>query len=72
MSDSQWVEPNEVICCQADEITALKAERDKLREIFIEQSEQIQRLRAALEDIRDSGAGTAYTQNLARRVLGGK
>ena len=31
------------------EIAALKAERDQLREIHIDQSEQIQRLRAALE-----------------------
>ena len=31
MSDSQWVEPNEVICCQADQIAALKAENAKLQ-----------------------------------------
>jgi hypothetical protein len=56
-------------------IEALKAERDRLREIHVDQSEQIQRLRAALEEIikwEDSYDRYDTAVDMARRALEGK
>ena len=69
MSDSQWVEPYEVICSQADQIAALKAERDRLR-TALEQIASIPDHDELESDVwTDTAIMLATAKQIARRAL---